>query len=330
MISRLTNKIQIKLCYEHAIAHAAQSFTAAAVGCRHIRRAVEVPELCLCRFPVTTGEAVGKFFGSYPVDRAHKIRVCNGCISSFDGPKRFTEAAYSCTWIEHDFGSVQTKHHPIERVMATVANIDGDFAIYGVEHRMAVFAFHVVPEHITESGGTRDLRARCRRHSRALIEIANARDVVLAVLADDGASVAEHHGGVVTRVSMNHVAFVPDCGVNVTKTQRGTGETYMGDTITMLCWRALRDMNAQLLDDKSATSANSFQGCTEATLGGRQRRMDLEKKSDLLLARAEKEGRSPSFLQAANVCTTFSSRIEHQLNRRLDAAVLLVDAACGG
>ena len=59
---------------------------------------------------------------------------------------------------------------------------------------------------------------------RALVKITDSGDVVLAVLADDSASVAEHHGGVVTRVSMNHVAFVPDGGVNGTQTQRGKGE----------------------------------------------------------------------------------------------------------
>ena len=44
--------------------------------------------------------------------------------------------------------------------------------------------------------------------SRALIEIANSRDVVLAMLADDGTRMAEHHSGVVTCVTMDDVSLV--------------------------------------------------------------------------------------------------------------------------
>jgi hypothetical protein len=48
----------------------------------------------------------------------------------------------------------------------------------------------------------------CEGRSRALIEIANSRDVVLSVLADDGARMAEQHSGVVTRVAMDDVSLI--------------------------------------------------------------------------------------------------------------------------
>lgn len=49
-------------------------------------------------------------------------------------------------------------HHPVERVVAAVADVDGDAAVRGVKHGVAGVALHVV-------GG--------------LVEVAHARNVVL-------------------------------------------------------------------------------------------------------------------------------------------------------
>ena len=43
---------------------------------------------------------------------------------------------------------------------------------------------------------------------RALVKITDSGDVVLAVLADNGTSVAKHHSSVVTGVTMNEIPLV--------------------------------------------------------------------------------------------------------------------------
>lgn len=68
MVPCLTNEIQVKLCYQHAITNSTKSFAATTIRCRNIRRTVKVSKFCFCRFAVTTRETVWKLFCSHPVD----------------------------------------------------------------------------------------------------------------------------------------------------------------------------------------------------------------------------------------------------------------------
>jgi hypothetical protein len=73
----------------------------------------------------------------------------------------------------YEAGDERTRaYHPVERMMAPVANVDTDFPVRRLKHRVAGVALHVV---------------------RALVEVAHARNVVFAVLADDVSVVAHHH-----------------------------------------------------------------------------------------------------------------------------------------
>ena len=165
VVTRLANEIQVKLSNQHAITDSTQALAAATVGGRHVGRAIKVSKLCLGRFSVTTGEAVRKLLGADPVDGAHEIRIRNGRISRLNGPKRLTQAANGGAWIEHNFSTVQAKHHPIQRVVAAVANVDGNFAVYGVKHGMAVIALHVVPGQARNQRQPHKRGQGCDRHT---------------------------------------------------------------------------------------------------------------------------------------------------------------------
>lgn len=70
--------------------------------------------------------------------------------------------------------------------MPAVADVDGDPAERRLKHGVPRLAFHVV---------------------RALVEVADAGDVILAVLAEDGAVGVDDDGGVPQRVRVGRVAF---------------------------------------------------------------------------------------------------------------------------
>jgi hypothetical protein len=92
--------------------------------------------------------------------------------------------------------------------MAAVANIHRNFSVNGFEYGMTVFALHVVPDGNGKTQWPQCKAANNMRLLRALVKITNSRDMVLAMFADYGASVAEHHGSVVTCVTMNNVSLV--------------------------------------------------------------------------------------------------------------------------
>ena len=64
------------------------------------------------------------------------LTISNGCISSFNRPHRLTESAHSRGRIEHNFGAVQSVHHPVLRMMTTVADVDRNATPLGLKNRM--------------------------------------------------------------------------------------------------------------------------------------------------------------------------------------------------
>lgn len=78
-------------------------------------------------------------------------------------------------------GAVQAEHHPVLRMMPSVANVDSYATEAGVEHRVSGGTLHVV------SG---------------LVEVAHAGNVVLPLFADHLAVVSNHHGGVPQSVAV--------------------------------------------------------------------------------------------------------------------------------
>ena len=133
------------------------------------------------------------------------------------------------------------------------------------------------------------------------------------MLADDGASVAEYHGGVVAGVTMNHIPLV----------HRG----YNDHVVLAGLARYEGAASPRQISNFSKLVPRLHRGGV-TTLGTAA--TSVPRTTNLFLAGAKKEGRCPRFLQAANVRATFSSCIKHELNSRLNAAVLLVDPGCCG
>lgn len=117
----------------------------------------------MSRKSIARRELIRKHFSSNTVDSKDIVTVGNGCISSLDRPKRLRECANSGRRVEDDLSPVHTKHHPIEWMVSTVADIDGYLSKLGLEDWMAVVSLHVI--------GT-------------LVEITNARNAFLSRLRD--------------------------------------------------------------------------------------------------------------------------------------------------
>mmetsp|Transcript_20915 Transcript_20915/g.53601 ORF Transcript_20915/g.53601 Transcript_20915/m.53601 type:complete len:289 (+) Transcript_20915:761-1627(+) len=192
------------------------------------------------RFAVPRREGVGEVLRADAVDARHKVRVGDGGIARLDGPHRLAEGADGGGGVEHDLGAVHAEGLPVHGVVPPVADVDGDLAKHGLKHRVPGVALHVV-------GG--------------LVEVAHARNVVLAVLADDIAVVADDDCGVPDGVSVRGIPL-----------QDGA-------------------------DDDHVVLARD--GLAHA--GGGPRLGALRKLQPLLLARAERKGHGPRLLEAEHV-----------------------------
>ena len=80
----------------------------------------------MCRFAIGRAELVGKHFGAHTVDGAREVAVGYGRVASLDRPHRLAQAADGRRRIEDNFSAVDAVHHPVLRMMASVANVDGD------------------------------------------------------------------------------------------------------------------------------------------------------------------------------------------------------------
>jgi hypothetical protein len=62
-----------------------------------------------------------------------KVTVGDGSVAGLDGPHGLAEGPDRGGRVEDDFGPVQAVHHPVERVVAAVADVDSNFAVLGLK-----------------------------------------------------------------------------------------------------------------------------------------------------------------------------------------------------
>src|SRR5215469_3017037 len=111
-----------------------------------------------------------------PVDRADEVLVGDRGAGLLQPPQVLRQATAGCRRVEHDLGAGQAERPPALGEVPLVADVDTDPADRGVEHRVA------------EVAGTEVV---------LLPEPLHLRNVVLAVLAEEGAVGVDHRGGVV-------------------------------------------------------------------------------------------------------------------------------------
>ena len=65
------------------------------------------------------------------------IAVCDRCTSSLDWPNRLRQTIDGSVRIEYDFSTIQTVHKPVQRMVSTIADIDCNLTVLGIEHWMS-------------------------------------------------------------------------------------------------------------------------------------------------------------------------------------------------
>ncbi len=83
------------------------------------------------RLAISTCKLIWEVFSANSVDVSGKVAPSDRSTSSFDSPHGLRECADSCRGVKHNLCAVESISHPVEGVMAAVANIDRDFAKVG-------------------------------------------------------------------------------------------------------------------------------------------------------------------------------------------------------
>src|SRR5215471_7530017 len=149
---------------------------------------------------------VAEWLDPDPVDRADEVLVGDRGAGLLEPPQVLRQPPAGRRRIEDDLGAGQAERPPALGEVPLVADVDADPAHRGVEHR------------VPEVAGAEVV---------LLPEALHLRDVVLAVLAEEGAVGVDHRGGVVVDALLlflvdrhdqhhlvlpRHVAHQPDCG----------------------------------------------------------------------------------------------------------------------
>lgn len=78
---------------------------------------------------------------AHTVNGSDKVRVRNRRVSAFDSPHGLAQVAYGGGRVEDDLGAVEAESHPVEGMVAAVADVDGDLSECGFENGMTYTFF---------------------------------------------------------------------------------------------------------------------------------------------------------------------------------------------
>ena len=126
MVPDLPVQVEVALRDEHLVLAPRRPGAAAAVGRRDVARAVERPHVPVGLLPVPRGERVGEDLRADAVDLGREHRVRDRGVAPLDRPEGLGEGPDCRDGVEDDLGAVQGEGLPVERVVAAVADVDGD------------------------------------------------------------------------------------------------------------------------------------------------------------------------------------------------------------
>lgn len=186
LVPKLLAEIEVDIGDQQAITETRKARCARGIWSRHVGRAIEMAKVLVSGLAVSRGKFVGEVLSADAIDAANIVVVGDGCVAGFDGPHWFRKIADGGAGVEHNFSTVQAKHEPIEHMMTTEADIDANAAKSSFEHWMTSVSLEIVSR---------------------LIEIADARNVILAMFADVVSVIADDDSGVPDCVSMSGITF---------------------------------------------------------------------------------------------------------------------------
>jgi hypothetical protein len=118
-----------------------------------------VSKVLVRRFSISRGELVGESFRAHAIYGKSEVAVGDGGVSRLNWPQRLAAMSYGFIFIallggkiiicspqaadgggrvEHQLGTVYAVHEPILGMVPSVANVDGDFAKFGLQSGFSI------------------------------------------------------------------------------------------------------------------------------------------------------------------------------------------------
>ena len=133
MVPDLSVEVEVELADQNLVFAPRSARAAAAVRGSDVGRAVKGAHVAVRLLPVSRGESVGEDLGAYPVHLRSKNGIRDRGVAPLDGPQGLGQSPDGRDRVEDDLRAVEGERLPVERVVAAVADVDGDLGEAEVE-----------------------------------------------------------------------------------------------------------------------------------------------------------------------------------------------------
>lgn len=140
----LSAHVQVNLRDKYSITNSRKTRSSGTIRGSNIGTTIEMTKLSFRTLFITTCKNMRINFSSNSVYVHCKIMVCNGSISTLNWPKWFRKAIDSCSWVNNNFSSIESKSHPMEWMMSAITDVTSDFTELSVINWMSTFSFHII------------------------------------------------------------------------------------------------------------------------------------------------------------------------------------------
>ena len=136
LVFDLLAHVQIQLCQQESIASSTQRRSSTSIRGSNIGTSIEMTEVFMSFLAVSTCKLIREDLSSNPIDSNCEVVIGNSCISSLYAPERFRKTINSGRGVEDNLCSIETKSHPVKRVMPAITDVDAYFTKISDKNRM--------------------------------------------------------------------------------------------------------------------------------------------------------------------------------------------------
>lgn len=136
LVFDLLAHVQIQLCQQESVTSSTQRRSSASIRGSNIGTSIEMTKIFMSFLAISTCKFIREDLSSNPIDSNCEVMICNSCISSLYAPKRFRKTINSGRRVEDNFCSIETKSHPVKRMMPAITDVDTYFAKISDKNRM--------------------------------------------------------------------------------------------------------------------------------------------------------------------------------------------------
>ena len=140
----LSAHIKVNLSDKYTVTYSWKTRSSRTIRSSNVRAAIEVTKLSFRTFFISTCKFMRVNFCSNSVNVYCKVMICNGGVSAFNWPKWLRKSVDGCSWIDNNLSSIETKSHPMKRMMSSVTNVTSNSSKLSIINWMSAFTLHVI------------------------------------------------------------------------------------------------------------------------------------------------------------------------------------------